>query len=236
MSRRSSATIRTFLWAAIAVAILAEGCAGTSATASPTRPAGPTVTPSASAVVSPSSSAAASGSPGASASASGAATDGATIGLPHVDAALEDLLPSNIGGIDLEKFSMPLSSYIASSTGGDKLLYAPWLVTFGKTPDDVNVAIAADLTQRENFVIHAIRVPGVDAATLSSAFADAARAAGWPVSARSDMPKPVLVITDPTVTTAGAIAIGYVYANGNVLYVVLTDDLALLLQGLASLP
>jgi len=61
--------------------------------------------------------------------------------------------------VTLEKFSLTLSAYIASTTGGDKALYAPWLVKFGKTPDDVNMAVAADLTGQENFILHAIDVP-----------------------------------------------------------------------------
>lgn len=156
--------------------------------------------------------------------------------MPHVDAALEDILPATIGGIDLEKFSMPLSSYSASSPGGDKTLYGPWLVKFGKTPDDVNIAISADLTQRENLVIHAIKVPGVDDATLSSSFGTVAKAAGWPVSSKSVADKTVLEIIDPTAATAGVLAAAYVYAKGGVLYFVITDDASLLLEALIKLP
>jgi hypothetical protein len=153
-----------------------------------------------------------------------------------VDAALEDLLPSVIGGIDLQKFSMLLSTYAASSQGGEKDLYPPWLVKLGTTTEDVHIAIAADLTQRENFVVKAIRVPGADATTLTSSFADVASKAGWPVSTKLSLPKPVLEITDPTAQEAGVLGVGYVYAKDNVFYVVVTDDLSLLIQGLASLP
>jgi len=131
---------------------------------------------------------------------------------------------------------MPLSTYVASSQGGDKALYSPWLVKLGTTPDDVDIAIAADLTYRENFVVHAIKVPGADAATLTSSFSDVASKAGWPVSAKVDLPKTVLQITDPTAQEAGVLGVGYVYAKDNVFYIVLTDDLSLLIQGLASLP
>jgi hypothetical protein len=153
-----------------------------------------------------------------------------------VDAALESLLPSTIGGIDLCKFSMILSGYIDSSTGGDKYLYRAWLVKSGKTPDDVNVAIGAGLTEQGNIVVQAIKVPGVDSATLTSRFADAARALGWPVSSRTDLPKSVLVVTDQTAQASGVVTVAYVYAKNDVLFVVVTDDGGLLLQGLASLP
>jgi hypothetical protein len=180
--------------------------------------------------------AAASGSPGASATATAIATDQFTMSLPHTDAALEDLLPSAMGGIALTKFSEPVSSYDASSPSGDKLLYPAWLVTVGKTPEDVNMAIAWDPLLRVKFVVHAIRVPGVDAATLISTFSDAATKAGWPVSAKSSLPKPVLEITDPTAQAGGGLGVAHVYANGSVLYVIATDDLSLLILGLAGLP
>jgi hypothetical protein len=131
---------------------------------------------------------------------------------------------------------MPVSTYLASSPGGDKTLYSLWLVKLGKTPDDVNIAIADDLTPGENLVVQAIKVPGVDATTLTSSFADVASKAGWPVSTKVTLPKPVLEITDPTAQEAGVLGVAYAYAKDNVLYVVVTDDVSLLIQGLASLP
>jgi hypothetical protein len=231
MSRPSNVTTRTFLWAAMAVALLVAGCGGATATASPT----PTTAASPSARISASPSAAASGSQGTSASATPTTTDQLTIGL-HVDAALEDLLPSTIGRSVLVKFSMPVSTYLASSPGGDKTLYSLWLVKLGKTPDDVNIAIADDLTPGENLVVQAIKVPGVDAATLVSTLSGVAGMAGWPVSTKVSLPKPVLQITDPTAQQAGVLGVVYVYAKDNVLYVVITDDYSLVIQGLASLP
>jgi hypothetical protein len=224
------------LWSVIGIAILVAGCGGASATASPTAAPTPTIAVSASPMPSASPSALPSGSPNGSAAASPSDSGPGSIGLPHVDAALEDLLPSIIGGISLEKFSMPLSSYVASSAGGDKRLYAPWLVNFGKTPDDVNIAISADLTQTENLVIHAIKVPGVADATLSADFANVARAAGWPVNTKSVAAKTVLEIVDPTAVTAGVLPNGYVYAKNNILFVVITDDPSLLLEALIKLP
>lgn len=239
MIRRSRATLSTLLGAALAIAFVA-GC-GT-ATATPTHPAIPTVAPSGTPVASagsaspatPSGSAASSGS--ASASASVAACGSLDLGLAHIDASLEDLLPSTIGGACLEKFSLVLSTYVASPpTGGDKPLYARWLVKFGKTPDDVNMAVTADLAQPPtvNFNIHAIKVPGVAAATLSSTFGDVARAAAWPVTSHPNyLPgKSILEITDP-----GTGHLGYVYASGNVLFIVITDSQDLLNEALFKLP
>jgi hypothetical protein len=95
------------------------------------------------------------------------------------------------------------------------------------------MALAADLTDQENFQIRAIQVPGADAATLSSAFADVARKAGWPVVS---LPNPastgqtILAITNPADGH-----VGDVYAKGDVLYTIITNDYNLLLQALIHL-
>jgi hypothetical protein len=212
-------------------AALTDACGGISPPASPALSPGPT------AAIGASSSAGASGPPDASTTAAAIATDQITITWPpHAAPALEGLLPSAIGGISLCKFSMQLSTYIASATGGDKLLYSAWVVKSAKTPDDVDIAIAAGLTNQGNVVVQAVQIPGVDAATLTSRFADAAREAGWPVTSRTDLSKPVLVVTDQTAQAAGAVAVVYVYAKNDVLYVVNADDLSLLFEGLAALP
>jgi hypothetical protein len=213
-------------------AVIVAGCG--SATASPSRTA--VATPQASVAA---SAASPSAQPSSSASESPLASPSDALHLPHVDAALEDLLPSTSGGIQLEKFSLTLSGYIASTSGGDDPLYAPWLVGFGKTPDDVNMAVATDLTQQVNFIVHAIKVPGIDAAALSSSFAAVAKNAGWPVSSHANWGltgKTILEITDPKTSVCGGLCAGYVYAKDDVLYTVITDDTQLLLAALIQLP
>ena len=230
MSRSARAAFPGLAGALLAVVVAVSGCGGPAATSVPTVPATRSPSPVASAVAS----ARPSGSPAASKSP--APTQGANIVLAHVDAALEDLLPDIIGGIPLEKFSEPLSTLVASTQGGEKLLYAPWLVKFGKTPDDVDVAIAVDWTSRINFHANAIRVPGVTADTLSSGFADVATKAGWPVKKVNFALKSVLEITDPTAAAKSLLGVGYVYARDDVLYIVVTDDSALLLECMIKLP
>jgi hypothetical protein len=241
MSRRPS-QLAALLLPVVAAAVLVAGC-GSSASptaqpdlesAAPSTAGSPSSAGSDSTV--PSGSPAVSGS-GPAASAVASPTD--NLGLQHVDTALEGKLPNIIGNVQLEKMSLPLSTYIASSQGGDKALYTPWLVGFGKTPDEVNVAIATDLTQTENFFEQAIEVPGATAAVLSSSFSAEARARNWPVSTlleSSGLPKTVLQITDPEVNAAGGLGTAYVYASGDVLYIVVTDDASLLVEALIKLP
>ncbi|MGA2513742.1 MAG: hypothetical protein ABSG37_09005 [Candidatus Limnocylindrales bacterium] len=233
---------------------LVTGCGSTVKTAGAAQSARPTGSPAA-AVASPSGAplavasgpAVASGSAGASgpavasgsAGASGSPVPSPTGGFscgPHLDAGLEDLLPSTIGGVDLEKCSLALSAYIASTTGGDGALYTPWLVKFGKTPGDVTMAVAVDLTGQENFIIHAIQVPGVADATLSSSFADVARKAGWPVGTTTIGTQTYLVMIDPAAETSGALSVGYVFAKNGVLYEIITDNSSLRIEAMAKLP
>jgi len=239
MIRRSSATLSTLLGAALAIVFVA-GCGSATATPAPTRSATSSVAPSgepaSTSTASPAGSVAASGSAAAPGSGAVSGCGSLGLGLAHIDVSLEDLLPSTIGGACLEKFSLVLSAYVASQpAGGDKPLYAPWLVKFGKTPDDVNMAITADLAQPPtvNFNIHAIKVPGVSAATLSSSFGEVARAASWPVTSHPNyLPgKSILEITDPTTGH-----LGYVYASGNVFYTIITDSQDLLNEALYKLP
>jgi hypothetical protein len=247
MIRSSNAVIRTFLGAVLVGAFVA-GCGNAAATASPVfgRTSAPPASPSAGA----SAGSSAGTSAGLSASPHDSASDAApteeptldiSAGLAHYDAKFEDLLPGAIGGIPLSKLSMPLSTYIASlkcdssKPCGDKGLYAPWLVGFGKTPDDATLAAATDLTQTETITIEGFKVPGIDGAKLSAAFGAEARKAGWPVNQISVAGKSVLEIIDPARKALSLLSIGYVYAKGDVMYVVLTDSPDLLVESLIKL-
>lgn len=216
-------------------AVLAAGCGSATVTASPTAtqtvPSTPIPTPMA--TTTPASSPSASGS--ALPSVSPSLSPSPDLGLPHVDAALEDKLPGTIGGIQLEKFSMPLSNYMASSNGGDKVLYTPWLVKFGKSPDQIDLAEANDLTQTENFFVQAIQVPGVDAASLTGGFASVARNEKWPVTPKSIAATSVLEIVDPATDAAGGLGTAYIYARGDIMYIIVTDDVSLLVEALIDL-
>jgi hypothetical protein len=233
MMRRSNARPAALLGAALGAALTATllaGCGGSKPTPSAVATAAtPSGVPSASTAAPATVTTAPIPSP----------TAQPTLALQHVDAALEDKLPATINGVALFKTSLMLSGYVSSDpAGGDKTLYAPWLVKFGKTPSDVHIAVAFSLTDQVTFQARAISVPGVGAAALSNGFADAARAAGWPVTA-----EPNLMLTgvnaweiiDPAVKAAGGTGAGYVYARDGLLYEVITDDQSLLLAGLVRL-
>jgi len=155
--------------------------------------------------------------------------------LVHVNASLEGKLPGMIGGVTLCTLSMPLSTFIASTKGGDSVLYTPWLAKFGKTPDQIDLAATVDLTQTLNFHEQAIEVPGVDAAALAGGFATVARSKKWPVTPKSIGPVSVLEIVDPATDAAGGLGTAYVFAKSDILYIVVTDDASLMINALSDL-
>lgn len=210
----------------VVVAAMVAGCGTSVTTASPTA-ASTTAAPSPSGTPVPSV------TPIAAASPTATPTAVPTPALPHVDAALEDTLPSTIGGVTLGKWSTLLSSYIAASTGGDKTLYVPWLVKFGQTPDQIDMAISTDAS---TVVVEAIKVPGATPAMLASSFGDVAKTAGWPVTSGKIADKSVLKIVDPLAGAVGTFSTAYVYAKGDVLYLVITDDATILAEALLKLP
>ena len=236
MIRRSRATLSTLLGAALAATLLA-GCGAAAATPTASRHSGSA--PSSSA---PGSSGAASGSSPATGSASVSGSPAASasdqLGLPHADAALEDTLPSVIGGVPLSKFSMTLKAFMGSSTKGVNALYPVWLLRFNKIPSDVIVAAATNLTNSdENFAAYGIKIPGVDAATLRSSFGEVAAKAGWPVKEHQGyLGKTILEIIDPDTSLCQTLCTGVVYATPNVLYTIVTDDQKLLNEALIKMP
>jgi hypothetical protein len=155
--------------------------------------------------------------------------------LAHVDAALEDQLPSVIGGVCLTKWSMPVSSYMASVTGGDTVLYPSWLVKFGKTSDEVDMALAQDLSGHEIANLRAIQVPGASATALVSGLADVATKAGWPTENVTSLSRPVLQITDPTVDPTKTANKAFVYAKGDVVFFLIGDE-TVVIEALSKLP
>jgi hypothetical protein len=225
MIRRSHSALQAVLATAF-VAVLLAGCAAPKQSSTPGK-TGPaeTVTPIPLYE-------GRTGSPATSVSPNPSASD--PLGLPHADLTLEGWLPASIGGVTLEKFSLSLSAYIASTPGGEvDALYSPWLVKFNMTTTQVVMAVATDLRQNGiNMKILAVRVPGAKATDLSSGFADVASKAGWSVkSVTIAKDKATLEIITPVAKTAG-----YVYAHDDILYTVITDDPALLLEALIKLP
>jgi hypothetical protein len=231
MIRLSSRTALALFGILLAGALVA-GCGSGKASPAP-----------ASAAASPvSSPAAATSSASASLPATPAASDTPqpTIPLPHVNAALEDQLPTTIQSVPMIKLSFILSAFIASPpSGGDKSLYAAWLVKFGKTPADVDIAISYSGSDQMDFNARAIAVPGASATDLAADFSQVAQSAGWSVKSYPNLMltgKTVLEMIDPAATAGPTGGAGYVYARNGVLYEIITNDQSLLQDALIQMP
>jgi hypothetical protein len=211
---------------------LVGGCGG-SASPSPA-PATPTVTASASASATPSP--APTPSPADTSEQASPSPSDAWWNGPHVNAKLEDKLPSNlaIGDITLWKTSVTLASYLSGARSGLRNVYTSWVVKLGHAPEDVDLAAAIDLLDWQ-IVILAIEVPGASA-DLAASFGAEAKANGWPVTPVRIGARSLLEITDPEGEQGRSLATAYVYSNDDVAFFVITDQEDLLLGALMQLP
>jgi len=239
MIRRSPGVPISLLGMLATVTLLA-GCGSAATHSAP--PATPSTQSVATAAATASVSASASAASSISASLSPAPSESVqpTDALAHVSPTLEDQLPSTMEDVPLVKFSLVLSAFIASPpSGGDKDLYAAWLVNFGETPDDVDIAIAFSASDSMDFNARAIGVPGATAANLSSDFEAVAKKAGWKVTSYANLMatgKNVLEMIDPANTSGPSGGAGYVYARDGVLYEIITNDQSLLQDALIQMP
>jgi len=191
--------------------------------------------PSPAAVTSPSAtSASPSPSPASASSPSPAAASASARVLPslslHGDAALEAMLPDQVGGTTLQKFSFQGAGAFSSGASGSQELQDA-LGQIGKSPNDVSFAVAASTDS--GVTIGAFRVNGADANNVVSAFIQAGQKAnpGTTVSDASMSGKSVKKVVDPSETKPT-----YVYAHGDVMFFVQADSDALLNEVFSKLP
>lgn len=166
MSHRRSSPLLSALGAATMIVIV--GCGGSASTTSSSSSA-TAATSSASAATSSAavpSSAAATASPSELPAASSPAS---LPSLPaifsnHADPELEGLLPTEVSGTAIMRYSLPLSDVLDS--GGDRATIDAFLQGIGKTESDASVAGALDPTSALTGGILAFKVDGADAAVL----------------------------------------------------------------------
>jgi hypothetical protein len=154
--------------------------------------------------------------------------------FPSEDKELENRLPNTINGVTLTKYSFKGSTFLGSGASNSKDLI-DLLTSLGKTPDDMSVAFAADPTGDLDLQVGAFKVAGADSNALLAAFVAASKSTTPTdqVTQTNVGGKNVTQIVDPADTTTGAI---YVYANGDVLYYVLSPDPALAGAAIQALP
>lgn len=206
-----------------AVAALLTALAACNAAASPS--------PSPSASPSPSGGAAASGSPSAAPSVSESPE-------PVVDyhgaPDLEARLPDEIGGVALAKVSLTGPDFMKLGTPTGQGQMTSLLTELGRTPDDLAVAEAYDPSQILTFKEGLFRVAGADTVQLLGlwvASQQAAESNRLQVSNTTVSGRDLTRITDPSIDVGGTT---YAFAEGDTLWLIATDDQALLEEALAK--
>ncbi len=185
--------------------------------------------PSPAAVTSPSPSLAASAAASPSPAASASAGLVPSFGL-HGDAALETMLPDQVGGKTLQKVSFQGAPAFSSGASSSQELQDA-LGQLGKSPNDVSFAVAG--SAESGLTIGAFRVNGADANNVVAAFVQAGQKAnpGTTITDASLGGKSVKKVVDPSETRPT-----YVYAHGDVMFFVQADSDTLLNEAFSKLP
>ncbi len=210
--------------AVVAAAAVVVAC-GTPATASP--PGGGSAVPSTSAGAAQGQSA----SPGASAEplASGDVSSSPD-GSPAGDPALEAMLPDSFQGVTFLRQSLRLAD--VSGATGDATPIEAIVAALGADPSRVSMAFAADPTQTSQVQFVAYRIPGTDAARLTSTLVDAGTSSGDTVRRVLLGGKQVVELVDPTAPDS----VTCLFAKGDVLLGVVAPDETNAGKGLQRLP
>jgi hypothetical protein len=146
------------------------------------------------------------------------------------DRALEDLLPDEVGGAQLQKFSFAGEEFFGTADEE----FQTFLERVGATSDDVSAAFAGDQTGEFTGAIFAIRVAGADTNELEEEFRNAAANAeegAVDVEERNVGGKDVWTGFDPEQETTI-----YFYAAGDILFFVQHDDEAVAEEILSQMP
>lgn len=152
--------------------------------------------------------------------------------LPSEDAALEALLPDEIGGESTEKLSMRGDGLVAG--GSSDPTFAAFIERLDAEPEDVGVAYA--YTLESEVQAFAYQVDGVDTERLldelqaSVQAQDAAADVTWSEDSVGD--KRVRIGQAAEATDASI----YLYGSGDVVFIIVTDDPALAAEVATGLP
>ena len=160
-----------------------------------------------------------------------ASNGGTSVFDKHADPSLEQALPSEIGGVQLVRFSLSGDDVIASGTEAQ---YDSLLAKLGKARSDLSIAGATDPTGSMAGSIGALRVRGADPAALLTAYLEVQAARPNPPST-SETVLAGQAVTKLTFAEPGA-PWQYVHARGDVLILVTASHDAVATSLLEALP
>jgi len=139
------------------------------------------------------------------------------------------------GSIDLCRFSETLSDYLGAASSSQVKIYTNWVVGFGRTPQDVDVAVDFPVADMTDVVILAVEIPGAKT-DLASAFGRAAAAEGRTVGPAQVGDRNLIEVVDPTLDVTTGHYIAYIYSKGQICYFIVTDKHEQLVSALIQLP
>lgn len=151
----------------------------------------------------------------------------------HADPALETLLPAEVSGTALQRYSLTLSAVL--DAGGDRAAIDAFLQGIGKTEADGSFAAALDPSNTLIGGIFAFKVSGADAAVLLAAIVSVEASdlgAGATTKQAIVGGKSVTVVSVGT----GVNDTEWIYGRGDVVFVVHTSTEALAAAFLQALP
>jgi hypothetical protein len=150
----------------------------------------------------------------------------------HADAGLEALLPGQLGGVPLAKYSLTATEFVRPEV---RARFDQFLAVLGASEGDVSLAVAIDPSTQLDGSISALRIRDAETGALLQAYLDAEAAQPSPSSTT-----PVTIggraATKATSTTTAGTTTRFIYAAGDVLFIVATSDDELAAQFFEELP
>ncbi len=154
----------------------------------------------------------------------------------HAVPTLEALLPTTVGGIDLERLSIRGPDFYKTGSDVNRSQLDELLKNLGKTVDDLNVADAGDPTGKAVFEIGIFQVAGAKPDQLLSewvAFDQAAKPGRITAAPVTVDGRALTKIVDSSIDVGGT---AHAFVVGDTIYLVKADDPNLLSAALAALP
>lgn len=172
------------------------------------------------------------GEPSAEASDQPSASDEPVPSDSHVAPELEALLPKAVAGVTMARESTTGTAGLSGGDASSQALVAS-LTELGKTPADLRIAVAYDLSRATDLQISAFQVPGVKGSTFGDAVVASLKAATTGITTTKTTISGKAV-THVTYNDGGPD--DYVYSKSDVVFDVATTDAASAIQALAALP
>ena len=156
-----------------------------------------------------------------------------TVGQAHGAPSLEALLPATINGVTMVRTSFDAVDELSGDAAGAAM--TAFLASQGKTPADMKIAEAFD-PDNNSVAVVLFSAPGIDAGAIRTAMVTAGLFVPKSATPPPGVPAATTVGGKQVVVIAQGSDMDYLYAKGDVLYDVRTNDPNLAATVLSGLP